>query len=347
MAVRVGINGYGTIGKRIADAVAKMPDMELVGVAKVSPDYGAIIAKSKGYRLYTLSDRLGVFRDKGIEVDGTIEDLLSSVDVIIDTTPGGYGIKYKELYRKYGIKMIFQGGEKPEVADVSFNTLCNYRDAIGKESVRVVSCNTTGLLRLICTLNHYYPVERVRAVIVRRAADPKEVKRGPVNAIVPNPVNIPSHHGVDVRTVLPWLDIVTSAVAVPTTLMHVHIVNILFKEEISPDRVVEALEHNERIALIDSKSTGIKSTAEIIEVARDLGRYRYDVPELIVWRDSLYVNGRELMLIQAVHQESIVVPENIDAIRALMAITDDPMKSFKLTNKILGISGELISFLKS
>ena len=342
MVVRIGINGYGTIGKRIADAVAKMPDMELVGIVKVSPDYGAIIARSKGYRLYTLRDRLYAFKEKGIDVEGTIEDLLSNIDVIIDATPAGYGMKYKELYRKYGARMIFQGGEKPEVADISFNTLCNYRDAIGKESIRVVSCNTTGLLRLICTLNSHYRIERVRAVIVRRAADPKEIKRGPVNAIVPNPVSIPSHHGIDVKTVLPWLDIITSAVVVPTTLMHVHIINIWFREEISLDHIVNILEDNERIALVNSKLTNVRSTAEIIEVARDLGRYRYDVPELVVWRDSLYVNGRELMLIQAVHQESIVVPENIDAVRALMAITDDPIESFKLTNKILGITGKLI-----
>lgn len=342
MAIRIGINGYGTIGKRVADAISKMPDMELVGIVKVTPDYGALIARSKGYRLYTLKDRLDIFKEKGIDVEGTLEDLLSGVDVVIDATPGGYGIKYKGLYRRYGVKMVFQGGERPEVADISFNTLCNYREALGKESVRVVSCNTTGLLRLICTLNNYFPIERVRATIIRRAADPKEVKKGPVNAIVPNPVSIPSHHGIDVKTVLPWLDIVTSAVIAPTTLMHVHVVNIWFKEKIGIEQVVDVLERNERIALIDSEFTGIKSTAEIIEYTRDLGRYRYDVPELIIWKDSLYINGRELMLIQAVHQESIVVPENIDAVRAIMRIVDDPMESFKLTNKILGIKGKLL-----
>lgn len=342
MAIRIGINGYGAIGKRIADAVSKMPDMELLGIVKVTPDYGALIARSKGYRLYTLKDRLDIFKEKGIDVEGTLEDLLSGVDVVIDATPGGYGIKYKGLYRRYGVKMVFQGGEKPEVADISFNTLCNYREALGKESVRVVSCNTTGLLRLICTLNNYFPIEQVRATIIRRATDPKEVKKGPVNAIVPNPVSIPSHHGIDVKTVLPWLDIVTSAVIVPTTLMHVHVVNIWFKEKVSIEQVVDVLERNERIVLIDSESTGIKSTAEIIECTRDLGRYRYDVPELIIWKDSLYINGRELMLIQAVHQESIVVPENIDAVRAIMNIIDDPMESFKLTNKILGIKGKLL-----
>lgn len=36
---RVAVNGYGVIGKRVADAVRAMPDMELVGVADVAIDW--------------------------------------------------------------------------------------------------------------------------------------------------------------------------------------------------------------------------------------------------------------------------------------------------------------------
>lgn len=35
---RVAVNGYGVIGKRVADAVALQDDMELVGVADVIMD---------------------------------------------------------------------------------------------------------------------------------------------------------------------------------------------------------------------------------------------------------------------------------------------------------------------
>ena len=35
MKVRVAINGYGVIGKRVADAVRLQPDMQLVGVGDV------------------------------------------------------------------------------------------------------------------------------------------------------------------------------------------------------------------------------------------------------------------------------------------------------------------------
>ena len=49
MVVRVAINGYGTIGKRVADAVAKQPDMKLVGVAKTRPSFEARAAVERGY----------------------------------------------------------------------------------------------------------------------------------------------------------------------------------------------------------------------------------------------------------------------------------------------------------
>ncbi|MGB9372250.1 MAG: glyceraldehyde 3-phosphate dehydrogenase NAD-binding domain-containing protein, partial [Halobacteriota archaeon] len=47
MAVKVAINGYGNIGKRVADAVAKQDDMKLVGVAKTRPNFEAFVAVQK------------------------------------------------------------------------------------------------------------------------------------------------------------------------------------------------------------------------------------------------------------------------------------------------------------
>ncbi len=50
--VRVGINGYGVIGKRVADAVSLQDDMELVGVADVVHDYRIRVALEPGYRVH-------------------------------------------------------------------------------------------------------------------------------------------------------------------------------------------------------------------------------------------------------------------------------------------------------
>jgi len=221
--VRVGVNGLGTIGKRIAYASLKSSDLELVGAVKRSPDYQALVARKLGVPLYAPDEEAAEKFDRaGVPVEGTLEDLLAKVDVIVDATPAGVGEKYKPVYERAGVKAVYQGGEKPHVAQVSFSSLCNYDEALGKDSARVVSCNTTGLLRLICTLDRAFGVEAVRAVIVRRAADPKEVKKGPINSINLNPPKLPSHHALDVKTVLPRLDIKTAAVVVPTTLMHVH-----------------------------------------------------------------------------------------------------------------------------
>ncbi len=334
--IKVGINGFGTIGKRVAEAVKLMPDMELIGVVKTRPNYLARMIMKNGIRLYVPRDRVSVFKESGIEPNGVLEDLLEEVDVVVDATPGGIGAKYKELYEKYGVKAVFQGGEKPFVAEKSFSSLCNLEECIGSKSLRVVSCNTTALLRLICTLNKYFRIKKVRATIIRRAADPKEDKRGPVNSIRLDPAEIPSHHAKDVKTVLPWLDILTTAFIVPTTLMHVHSVYIVFEENIDKKDVVEALRTTRRILLVDTGATGIDSTAKIIEAARDLGRKRYDIPELIVWENTIYTNDNELWLIQAVHQESIVIPENIDAIRAVASLSN-VYKTIDFTDDILGL----------
>ena len=48
----IGINGYGTIGKRVADAVTAQDDMKIVGVTKRTPDYEAKAAVERGYDLY-------------------------------------------------------------------------------------------------------------------------------------------------------------------------------------------------------------------------------------------------------------------------------------------------------
>lgn len=56
----------------------------------------------------------------------------------------------------------------------------------------------------------------------------------------------------------------------------------------------------------------------------------------MVFEDSIYVKDNEVMLMYAVHQESIVVPENIDAIRASMGLMSAD-ESIKITNTSLGI----------
>lgn len=332
MKVKVGINGYGTIGKRVAYAITKQDDMELVGVTKTKPDFEAYRAKELGIPVYAASEEfLQRFEKVGFEVAGTLEDLLQRVDVIVDATPGGMGAKNKPIYEKYGVKAVFQGGEKADVAEVSFVAQANYEKALGKSYVRVVSCNTTGLTRTLSAIQEY--IDYVYAVMIRRAADPNDIKRGPINAIKPS-VEVPSHHGPDVQTVIP-INIETTAFVVPTTIMHVHSIMVELKKPITKEDVIDIFENTTRVLLFE-KEKGFDSTAQLIEFARDLHREWNNLYEIAIWKESINVKGNRLFYIQAVHQESDVVPENIDAIRAMFELADR-WESIKKTNKSLGI----------
>lgn len=331
---KIAVNGYGTIGKRVADAVRAQGDMEVIGVSKTKPNYEAAVAHQLGYDIYAPANSTEAFEKAGMPTAGTIEEMLEKADLVVDCTPGGVGEENKPMYEKVGIKAIWQGGESHTISDFSFNAESNYEQAVSRDLVRVVSCNTTGICRAISPIDRELGVNKVRVSLARRAVDPNDIKKGPVNAIVLNPVKLPSHHGPDVRSVLPHINITTAAIKVPTTLMHVHTVNMEVNKDCTTEDVKKIFGSQSRIRLIGQ---GITSTAEIIEFARDIGRPRHDMWELCIWPESITVAEKELYFFQAIHQESIVVPENVDAIRAMMELESDGSKSVEKTNKAIGL----------
>jgi glyceraldehyde-3-phosphate dehydrogenase type II len=69
--VRVAVNGYGVIGKRVADAVTLQDDMELVGVADVSTDYRIRVAVERGFPIYaSMPEQRSDMERAGIPVAG-------------------------------------------------------------------------------------------------------------------------------------------------------------------------------------------------------------------------------------------------------------------------------------
>jgi glyceraldehyde-3-phosphate dehydrogenase (NAD(P)+) (phosphorylating) len=334
--IRVGVNGYGTIGRRVADAVRKQKDMELIGVTAAHPHYKYALAGEKGIPLYALDMKsLEAFNAAGYTAKGTLNDLLQRVDVVVDGAPEDNGPVNKAAYQLAGVRSVFQGGEEHELTGTSFVAQCNFEQAQGKSAVRVVSCNTTGLCRTLSAVDGALGVAKARAVLARRATDPDDVKKGPIDAVVLDPTTLPSHHGPDVQTVLPGMNVVTMAFKVPTTHMHLHSLILTLKKQGTKEEVVKALKAAPRTTLVDGKS-GYKSTANIMDWAREKGRDRNDVYETTVWRDSVTVVDNEAYMFVGVHQEAIVVPENIDAIRALMGgYTRE--ESMRMTDESLGI----------
>jgi len=328
----VGVVGYGTIGKRVADAVRSQPDMALVGVAKRSPDYAAAVAHDAGIPLYAAGEE-DRFSGSGVPTAGTVADLVERVDAVVDATPSGVGADNRDIYADAGTPAVFQGGEDDSIAETSFTARANYRDAVGTDRVRVLSCNATGLARLLAPLDEAYGVETARATLVRRGGDPGQTDRGPINDIVPDPFG-ESHHAADVETVLPGMDVRTRGVKVPTDLMHLQSVRV---ELVDPPASVRSLRRTlsaeSRLLLLDSAS-GIESCGDLLDVARDLERPRTDFWENCVFAESVSLEGGECTLFQAIDQESDVVPENVDAVRALAGTADGP-ESRATTNRTL------------
>jgi glyceraldehyde-3-phosphate dehydrogenase (NAD(P)) len=337
---KIGVNGFGTIGRRVASAIQKQRDMKLVGISDVSPSWKSRYA-IMNVPLYVGLKEYGkdeanqfeavkkTFTDCKIKPTGTILDLIEEAELIVDSTPSDVGRKNKEqVYsRKKGLHAIFEGGEKASIARVTFNANINYKDAVGEQFIRVPSCNTTGVLRYLNSVQEVSTIKNVIINLIRRGADPGEPETGPINDYVPT--KIPSHHADDVIAADKRLEgkLITYGVTVPVTLMHMH--NILVIGNFSSrDKILDAFFNNQRIVVLGGEKDG--PTAAQIMDAND----RRDLYQIVVLEKTVHVHGDMLLFSAYVHQEADVVPENVDAIRASLG-ESDPYDSIIKTNESL------------
>lgn len=76
--IRVGVAGYGVIGQRLADGVARQGDMELVGIADVAPTLSvrALVEKGMPYAFYNASSgNEQALAEAGVPVSGSLRTL--------------------------------------------------------------------------------------------------------------------------------------------------------------------------------------------------------------------------------------------------------------------------------
>lgn len=340
--VRVGVNGYGVIGKRVAAAVAQQQDMVLSGVSDVVTDWRAHMVIRHGFRLCGATpEHADAMRAAGLSVTGTLDDLLDDVDVIVDCTPKRIAAKNVDTYRRRAVKFVLQGGEKHATTGHSFVAECNYASALGAQATRVVSCNTTSVVRTLTALKRAGLLRRARGTLLRRATDPWEShERGIMNTLVPEP-EIPSHQGPDAQTVDPEIDVVTMAVTVPETLAHLHYWTVQLNRQATKDEVLAAFRTSSRIALIRIDE-GLVALNSVKELMADRDRPHGNLYEVALWADMLRVQGDELFYAYMVDNQAIVIPETIDAVRALTRAVEDPNESMTRTNASLGIASALI-----
>ena len=339
---RVAVNGYGVIGKRVAAAVMQQDDMALAGVSDVVTDWRARMVTRNGFALFGATEEYAsAMRETGLDVSGTLSDLLGQADVVVDCTPKRIAAKNVGEYRRRGLKFILQGGEKHDATGHSFVAEANYATALGRDATRVVSCNTTSVVRTLTALKRAGLLRRARGTLLRRATDPWEShESGIMNTLVPEP-EIPSHQGPDAQTVDPELDVVTMAVKVPETLAHLHYWTVQMTRRATKDEVLDAFRGSTRIGMIRT-ADGLVALNAVKELMADRGRPHDNLYEVALWADMLRVQDDELFYAYMVDNQAIVIPETIDAIRALTGTVQDAATSIARTNAALGIEAALV-----
>lgn len=333
---RVFINGYGSIGSRLAAFLLDDPEIEIIGVGKHSPDSNVELAISKGFNVYVPESQISKFERYAIS--GTIKSALCNSDIVIDASPGGCGYTNKtHLYEPNNIPAIYQGGESitgsQAVSNIIFNSRINYNDAINARHVMQGSCNVTGMGRILMPLLSKYRnvINRIDVTLIRRWADIEQTDKN-----VPDTIEMTQapHHGEDVMAALtgnssseasnklqqpssshvPILHV--RAVKVPTRQMHLHIMDVRFASaENTPDvsEIHALLSKEPGIAMLQTA----KDTAQIRDCAKKMKFGFTDTNLIHVHTNMTLSSGDTLQIMYSDDQTGIVIPENHMLLQAM------------------------------
>lgn len=311
--------------------------MELIGIVDIAPTLSirALYDSPNPYDLYVVDDSMkGAFDSENIPVRGSFDDLLSKVDIMLDAAPGGIGAKNKKLYKAKGLKAIFQGGEKNEVADAFFHGYANYSKGIGKDYLKLTSCNTTGFIRAVDCIDRAAGVEKVVVTILRRVADPGDTHRGLVDVAMVEPV--PNHQAVDLMLIMPHIKATGALIHLPITHGHIITLVLTTKKSVSTNMALELFEAHPRIKVVEI-AKGFNSNTALFKYARDKGNKRADMYEIAVFKEMVAKSGDDLFFTINIPQEAVVIPESIDAIRAALSMQTGGDDAVSATNKYLGM----------
>lgn len=315
---KVFVNGYGSIGSRITQFISDDKDIEVIGVGKYSPDDKVADAISRGLHVYVPKEKTDAF--KNYKISGTIEDVISKSDLVIDAAPGGMGYKNKKtLYEPKNVNAIFQGGEKiggdESVAKLIFNSRVNYEKAFDTKYVMQGSCNVTGMGRILQPLKEKYgkKIKRFDATLLRRWADLEDSK-----TLVKDSIEWTRkpHHNDDVKSYM-GIDtpLFIRAFKVPTRQMHVHLMDIRFDGPAPNSQEIVELYKNEYgvATLYDAKGT-----KDIRDYAESIKFNFKDTNMIHIHADVIEVQDDTVKLTYSDDQTGIVVPENHLLMQAML-----------------------------
>lgn len=308
--VKVFINGYGNIGRRLASAISVDKELEFVGVAKYTIDDRLKEALDNRFDVYVPAESLAMFREKGFRVTGPVNEAVASSDLVIDAAKEGGGFENKKgLYEPMNKPAIFQGGEdrhgEQAVADIIHNSRVNYEKASNKKYVIQGSCNVSGMGRIMQPLIEKFGdrIMRFDVQLIRRWADLEDTK--PVKDSIEWDRH--PHHQDDVKDFIPGANLYVDAFKVPSRMMHLHQMFVRFKDTApSKDAILETFRNEFGVAVISNA----KGTADMRKKAMELGFAHGDTNMVHIHEDILRNQDDTVKIGYSDDQTGMVIPEN-------------------------------------
>jgi glyceraldehyde-3-phosphate dehydrogenase (NAD(P)) len=335
--VRIFINGYGNIGRRLASILAVDKEIQLVGVAKYSIDNKVNEALENRLDVYVPKEAFDAFKQEGYKVTGPVEEAVKKCDLVVDAAKEGMGYDNKmKLYEPMNKGAIFQGGEDRNgergVADMVHNSRVNYDKAAGKTYVIQGSCNVSGMGRIMQPLIEKFGdrIKRFDVELLRRWADLEDTKA--VKDSIEWDRN--PHHQDDVKDFIPNANLYVDAFKVPSRMMHLHHMFVRFSGNVpTKDEILECFRDEFGVAIISSA----KGTGDIRKKAIELGFPHGDTNMVHIHQDVLRCQDDTVKIAYSDDQTGMVIPENHLLLQS-MAFKRPRREAIKRTDNLFHMS---------
>jgi len=314
----VFVNGYGSIGSRIAEFIKDDSEINVIGVGKHSPDEKVDLAIKNGFSVYVPQKKIDDF--KNYNVSGSIESVLSDCDLVIDASPEGNGfVNKKNLYEPNNIMAIYQGGETiygdNAVSDLIFNSRVNYKKVFQKKHVMQGSCNVTGMGKILEPLRNKYGSNLIRfdVTLVRRWADLDQSDKQLVDTIE---MSQHPHHGNDVKSYFGKdAQLFVRAIKVPTRQMHLHIMDIRFSGTApNVDEIHSLFKAENGIAVLWTAT----NTKDVRDFANTMKFSFKDTNMVHIHANMSVAINDTVQIMYSDDQTGIVIPENHMLMQAML-----------------------------
>jgi glyceraldehyde-3-phosphate dehydrogenase (NAD(P)) len=368
----VGFIGFdGTESKRALLAIHKVKETERIGgeinVLLRSPHARARSMLEKFVRICDVRAFLTDEKDKsdwekaGAKIEGGYEDFFNESKSVVVGIPSGKETPYVRASIEHNCFTVLMGGaHRPEILQELTNSGIKVPDKIredlGREFffglenyeaflrakpslVQCTSCNTTALCRASLAARPL-GLKAVLGNLDRRSGDPHNVVR-----VSPGAVNFGKgvgHQGKDAGTVFEDVKFSLRASKIPTTVPHVHHLNLVLEGSHKPEELIDRFCKTKRIAVIPYEYAGRKHewTSEILEAFLS-GFERPISPEIFELLVSDAVIPFDLgeytimQVVMMVEQMSIAVPNYVEAY--LLFAGFSPERVHNSIDKALGV----------